>query len=331
MSHETTAFVEGLRAQVIQTLESTLPLERPIALVDVPNHGNVGDSAIFLGELAWMREAGLPPPDYMCDIYSYDEAELRAKVPRGTILIHGGGNLGDLWKYHQALRERILEAFPAHRVIQLPQTIHFESPAALERAAWLFSAHRGLTIMARDRVSFEIARDGLRCRDVRLCPDLAFALGPIDRPTPADDDVVALVRTDKESAARPLPQGLRPVDWLDDRATPRLRLEGFLRRHRVGLGLRTRLRRPLAEQRLRRGCELLSRGRQVVTDRLHAHILCLMMGIPHVVVDNNYGKLRSFFDAWTANAPGVRFCRDWTDVNSALLALRSGGATHARA
>jgi pyruvyl transferase EpsO len=294
--------------------------------VDVPNHGNVGDSAIFLGELAWMRTAGLPTPDYVCDIFSYVESALRAKVPRGTILIHGGGNLGDLWKLHQELRERVVAACPSHRIIQLPQTIHFESPAARERAAALFSSHPDFTIMTRDRVSLGVARDGLRCRKTLLCPDSAFALGPIDRPVAPTDDVVALVRTDKESAKRPLPPGIRPVDWLEDRPTLQLHVERFLRRHQMGLKVRTRLRRPLAEQRLMRGCQLLSRGREVVTDRLHAHILCLLMGIPHVLVDNNYGKLRSFFESWTKDAPGVRFCRDWTEVDTALLAVRAAAS-----
>src|SRR4051812_14074820 len=313
MSHEMAAFVERLKTRVLQTLKSVLPVKPPFALVDVPNHGNVGDSAIFLGELAWMRDAGLPPPDYVCDVYSYDESALRAKVPEGTIFIHGGGNLGDLWKLHQTLREQVVAAFPSHRIIQLPQTIHFESPAALDRVAAIFSAHPDLTIVARDRVSLEIARDGLRCGNTLLCPDSAFALGPIERPLSPTEDVVALVRTDKESTKRPLPAGLRPVDWLDDTLTPRLQLERFLRRHRMGLKVRARLIRPLAEQRLTRGCRLLSRGREVVTDRLHAHILCLLMGIPHVLVDNNYGKLRSFFEAWTRDAPGVRFCQDWSD------------------
>jgi exopolysaccharide biosynthesis predicted pyruvyltransferase EpsI len=322
MSCGMAAFVEGLRAEVLATLSSLLPIEKPFALVDVPNHSNVGDSAIYLGELAWMREAGLPQPDYVCDIYSYDESALRAKVPRGTIFVHGGGNLGDLWKAQQEFRERIVAAFPSHRVIQLPQTIHFESPAALEKAAELFSAHQNLTIIARDRVSLRIAREDLRCRKTLLCPDSAFALGPMDRPSQPTDDVVMLVRSDKESARRPLPAGISPVDWIGDQTTPRLRVERFLRRHRMGLKLRTRLRRPLAQERLMRGCRVLSRGREVATDRLHAHILCLLMGIPHVLVDNNYGKLSSFFDAWTRNAPGVRFCSDWSEVDSALRALR---------
>ena len=50
---------------------------------------------------------------------------------------------------------------------------------------------------------------------------------------------------------------------------------------------------------LSRGLDLLSAGRVVVTDRLHAHILCLLLGIPHVVLDNSYGKVHGFLDTWT--------------------------------
>ncbi len=310
-------FVEGLRSTLIATLETLMPIEPPVALVDVPSHSNVGDSAIYLGELAWIRDAGLPPPDYVCDEYSYREEDLRARVPRGTILIHGGGNLGDLWPRQQALRERILSRFPDHRVVQLPQTIHFESPAELERAAPLFANHRNLTVLVRDKVSLELAVNRLRCHAV-LCPDPAFALGAFPRPRPPVDDVLILARTDKESAESGPPPGTRVVDWLGDPPSSLIRMERWLRKKEKGLMVRNWLRQPLAAQRLKRGCLLLSRGRTIVTDRLHAHILCLLMGIPHVLVDNSYGKVRSFFDAWTRDAPGVRFCGDWTQALETL-------------
>jgi exopolysaccharide biosynthesis predicted pyruvyltransferase EpsI len=35
-----------------------------------------------------------------------------------------------------------------------------------------------------------------------------------------------------------------------------------------------------------------------VTDRLHGHILSDLLGIPHVVLDNEYGKIAAYLDAW---------------------------------
>ena len=56
----------------------------------------------------------------------------------------------------------------------------------------------------------------------------------------------------------------------------------------------------LAAQRVERGCRILARGRVVVADRLHGHILSLLMGLPNVVLDNSYGKTRAVYETWTA-------------------------------
>jgi exopolysaccharide biosynthesis predicted pyruvyltransferase EpsI len=173
--------------------------------------------------------------------------------------------------------------------------------------------------VARDRVSFDIASRGLRCH-VLLAPDSAFALGHIPRPAAPSQDVVWLRRTDKESSL-PVSGGVHSVDWLRDDATILIRLERWLRARETGVRLRNRLRRRLASERLTRGCVTLSQGRVVISDRLHAHILCLMMGIPHVLVDNNYGKIRSFVETWTEGVPGVRFCADWADADRVRQAL----------
>jgi exopolysaccharide biosynthesis predicted pyruvyltransferase EpsI len=61
----------------------------------------------------------------------------------------------------------------------------------------------------------------------------------------------------------------------------------------------------LARQRLAYGCRLLSRGRAVLTDRLHGHLLSLLLDIPHVLLDDRYGKLRSFYGTWTKTSPLV--------------------------
>jgi pyruvyl transferase EpsO len=60
-----------------------------------------------------------------------------------------------------------------------------------------------------------------------------------------------------------------------------------------------------ARARLRAGVRLLSRARVVVTDRLHGHVLCVLLGIPHVALDNSYGKVRSLLDTWTGGLPVV--------------------------
>ena len=44
----------------------------------------------------------------------------------------------------------------------------------------------------------------------------------------------------------------------------------------------------------------------VVTDRLHGHILCSLLDIPHVLLDNADQKLSAYHNTWTR---GIRNCR----------------------
>src|SRR5262249_35179797 len=83
---------------------------------------------------------------------------------------------------------------------------------------------------------------------------------------------------------------------------------------------------PLARERLERGCRILARGRAVITDRLHGHVLCLLLGIPHVLLDNNYRKLGRFVETWTSACPLTRLANSAEEALRLAEALaRSGG------
>jgi pyruvyl transferase EpsO len=238
-----------LRGTLRETLAGLGPLEPPVALIDFPNHGNVGDSAIWRGEAAWLRQT-VGAPVFVCEIANYNPAQLHSALSNtGTILLHGGGNLGDLWATHQVVRERILDEFADRRVIQLPQSILFESGIVLESARRAFARHKRFTLLVREQRSLEFARREFQC-DIRLCPDMAFALSPIPRPTPSTD-LVLLARTDKESRLRPIPAGdLAPIDWLHDAASFARSLERRTRFWAPRWGLRRHLFDRLAAERL---------------------------------------------------------------------------------
>jgi pyruvyl transferase EpsO len=309
--------IARLQRRLDEVIGPLLPPGEPVALVGFPNYANVGDSAIWLGTLALLRALGSGPPRYVCDHATYARERLAARVGHGTILITGGGSLGDLWPQHQRLREEVIGAFPANPIIQLPQAIHFRERGALAQARAVFDGHRRLTLLLRDQQSLTIARNEFRTPSA-LCPDLAFCLGSLPRQVEAKRSVVWLGRADQEAAPSsrlPAGTGIEPVDWLTERS-PML----WLAR---GLGSRRLLRVPglhwlravvpqtyawAARQRLLRGCRLLSSGRVVITDRLHGHILCILLGIPHALLDNNYGKVRSFHETWTRDCELVRWC-----------------------
>ena len=136
-----------------------------------------------------------------------------AAAAGGTILLHGGGNFGDLWPIYQRFREHVIAAFPDHRIVQLPQTVHFRDAACRWSApARCCSATPTSRSACATRGSERIARERLGVRAVLTC-DMAFALGPLRAGSRAARGAAACCApTRSASRRRPAPAGVE-VDW----------------------------------------------------------------------------------------------------------------------
>jgi pyruvyl transferase EpsO len=320
---------EPLADRYVDTLRRVLGGTWDVALVDVPVHTNVGDAAIWLGEVEALKALGVRVR-YVCHLRGYDAAALRRRLGDGVVLLHGGGNLGDLWPAHQALRERVLEDFPDRPVVQLPQTVCFRSEDAVHRARRAFAEHPRLTLLVRDGRSLEAVRRDFDTPAL-LCPDGAFCL-PEPARGPPERETLWLLRTDHEAAERRSLPGVEPVDWLDEPPSRRVRAARVL----DGVGgaggpvgataaaLALRLHLQAARRRYLRGCALLSSARVVVSDRLHAHVLCLSLGVPHVLLDDRFGKIRAFVRTWTEASPLVHVARDVGEAEGIAAAILKG-------
>lgn len=318
--------VTDLGRRIEVTLRGVLGQPEACVLVGFPLHGNVGDHAIWLGERSALRRLGVRVERALPALAPTMEA-IRHTSSDHPLLVHGGGNVGDTWPEAEALWEALVLALADRRIVFLPQTVYFRDRVALTRARRVFGAHPDLTFMVRDERSLAIARERLEVRAV-LCPDMGFAIGAIRAPSASSRQaVVWLARRDREArGSRPSVDGVNPVDWWDPIRLPsRVRLRGSVAIRasrfcahraraapgRVTLGAFD----ATARYRLARGVRLLGAGQVVITDRLHGHILSLLMGIPHIVLDNSYGKNRAFYETWTSVSPLVR----WASSPAAAL------------
>jgi exopolysaccharide biosynthesis predicted pyruvyltransferase EpsI len=311
--------VARLQREINAVLTPLVPGKK-CALIDFPHHPNVGDSAIWMGEQIFLGQLGMRPV-YVCATRNHDWSAMEKAIgPDGTILIHGGGNFGDIWPEHQQLREDALERFPDHAVLQLPQTVHFSDPKEADRTAAKIRKHGKFTLAVRDRKSLAFAQERFQC-NVVLCPDMAFCIGPVEAAAPSDRRILLLLRSDKEkndhSAADAVLRSadVQCTDWLTESYTEtRLRAVGRLFADRLrGNGAVTRrgsYYNALAGERLRRGLRQLASFRYIVSDRLHVHILSTLLGRHHALLDNNYGKLSSFTAAWNTHWDGMQVCHE---------------------
>jgi len=340
--------VEDLSREIDRVMASLIPPGTRVALINFPNHANAGDAALWLGELACLRRLR-SRIIYRASWASYRPDDLaRVLRPDDVILLHGGGNFGDLYLHNQAAtRMRVLETFPHFRTIQLPQSIWFREDVNRDRLRARCEAHRDFTLLVREEQSLSIARRDFQVPTM-LCPDMVFALGPIARPIAPRVDILWLARRDVESTGyQPPPSDdeLEVVDWLQPLIEePSVRLDvrlATLLNQKLHVRAQKENECSAWQRRLLaatftikargwtdRGCRVLARGRVVVTDRLHGHILAVLMGIPHVVIDNSYGKLRTVYDTWTHSSLITRWAGhadEAMDMARALMRERTFG------
>jgi pyruvyl transferase EpsO len=309
------ALIEELRRRLDAELGSAADVSSSFALLDFPTYSNLGDSAIWLGALAFFDRRFASRPAYVSSMYDFSAQELRSAVPTGPIFLTGGGNFGDIWPRFQRFRLSILDTFSDRRIVQLPQSVMFRENELLVATQRTIAKHGNFLMYVRDLPSFEFSRRHFAC-EVRLAPDLAFYLGPFQRSAPPLYDVLFLLRTDKERADTrghtPELAGLRTTqeDWIsEENLNYRIEKVRFALARRsarlFGLPTREQAFRSRAAWQLRRGLNHLCRANIVVTDRLHGHILSLLLDLPNALVDNSYGKVRNFADLWTRHHPGV--------------------------
>ncbi len=336
--------IDDLRSRIDEELSRVLNGTRKVALLNFPNHGNPGDPAIWLGTRMALRRLGVRVV-YQCSWNAFSPAVLRRRLGDGMVLLQGGGNFGDLYPGQQQLRERILAECRDMPLVQLPQSIHFRDRTALERMRYLIARHGNVTLMVRERGSEAIAREHFSA-DIRLAPDMAFGLGALPRTNLPEVDVLWLCRPpgDEEYVdygGPPPGVSSRTVEWMHPLDhEPRWRWEQsfafhanltmarWIHRHPA---LLTALWRPyattfgpLSRGWTCRGLHVLSSGRFVVTNKLHGHILATLAGIPHVAMDNSYGKVRNVYETWTRPSRVAHWADDGETARALAIDLLAG-------
>jgi exopolysaccharide biosynthesis predicted pyruvyltransferase EpsI len=298
---------EALRIETIATLRPVLHSVREVILVGSTLHANAGDSLIWLGQMSLLAELGITVREVVHPA-SYDRRPFDRSPPDAVVLLSGGGNFGDLWPFVQRQREWIVREITNRRIVQLPQALHFADEASLRSMQDALSRHPDVVLTWRDRDSHTAAEAAFPTTPSILVPDVAFARRPPRTASRPDTKILCIARQDQEGGelrVATLPEGRR-ADWHLYGVVPTIAREAIWlaaraeRRIPVRYGARIRLAlyNRSALLTVAAAARLVGEGRVVVSDRLHAHVLCTMLAVPHVMLDSGYGKIRSFLETW---------------------------------
>lgn len=308
----------------LQQIMQVLPAGEPIVYLDIPIHDNAGDLLIHKGAETFFRYNNVNVLHQLsvhdlCRRKDRNDHSLVWKRTIGfldqvilekepVIVLHGGGNVGDLYPEFQKFRERIIKRYPNTKIVILPQSVHFVDTEARQEAVDTFGGHDDLTLIVRDEASLEFVDE---CGLARVVlPDMAHALwGQLPQlrsKRSAQPNTLRQRRRDLESRHV---QPEAAFDWVDLKY-PRERLLFQAVRKLQGVDMpfwREEPRQTLwwayRDSLIRRAVRTFDRYERIDTDRLHGVILGALMAREVRYGEGSYGKLGRYVSKWLQGSP----------------------------
>ncbi len=230
--------------------------------------------------------------------------------------MHGGGNFGDVWRHMTEKTYDVLEKFPNNKVVWLPESIYYSNLTLAKLDNEAFSKHKDFTVLARDDASLQIVREHLPDVKSILCLDSAFAIEETISVHDPVVDVILLMRSDLEAVITKR----QTQDLITSLEKQNITVElwdwpvkEYFRNPHTNqsyelLAPNYGVTEPLDKHDLLRlkwglSVQLFSRGKLVITDRLHASILATLMHKPVIYLDNMYGKIHNVRSTLSAMIP----------------------------
>ena len=290
--------------------------------LDLPFHDNSGDVLIWQGTIDFLRNI----PHQSLGGFSAETFDFPEIPKEVVILLHGGGNFGDLYSYFHNFKLDVVMAYPNNKIIFLPQTIYYKDSKKFEKDMLIINSHKNIVFCARDKLSFKLMNDKKSSQvELLLLPDMAFCMAQDwFVPSLIKNKKLYMKRIDGElgSISSEIEDSHfdRVADW-PTYSNPETFVMKKLRFYLKWLG-RIQYRAPLfatpmkkitnnygnnifREHIIRQAIEFINEYDEVTTTRLHGCILSVLLGKQVSLIDNSYGKNSNFYEAWLSEYDNI--------------------------
>ncbi|MGC9337920.1 MAG: polysaccharide pyruvyl transferase family protein [Candidatus Cloacimonadia bacterium] len=245
-----------------------------------PSLRNIGDHAQAVAIRHWFSDNF---EDYL--VLEFDKNETYRHIrsikkivgEKDLIFLHSGGNLGDRGLWSENARRLIIKKLIDNKVISLPQTIFFSSTKKgmkeLKVTRNIYNRHPYLTIIARDKYSFELAKQYFPKCVTLICPDFVLYLDKYKEEIKRKD-VLLCLRDDSESI---LDENSKNI------------IKKYIREineyyHEFDTTLTRSIPRKKRENELELALSIFRKHKLVITDRLHGVIFSVITRTPCIAM-----------------------------------------------
>lgn len=271
-----------------------------------PTYGNMGDQAIVYSTNLFFKEFY---NEYeVIEIYGedvYKTAKSLKKILKRDdfIVLAGGGNMNNIWIDEEMRRRFIIKTFHKNRIISMPQTISFTDDVngkkELIKSERVYNGHKNLTVIAREKKSYDIMKDILKKSRILLNPDMVFFLNNMYKHNEYKrENIMVCFRKDAESVLGENRKLL--IDRINEDYDNVVFSDTVINK---------KIYKETREIELKNTLKKFLKSKIVITDRLHGMIFSVITNTPCIVIKSCDHKISGTLE-WIKGLNYIEFIED---------------------
>ena len=287
--------------------------KKNIYLIGTEDCGNLGDHMIAVAELKFIKDNFEGRNIIECPLKQYRNNlnDMKYRIKSSDIIfLTGGGNMGDLYPFSEAVRESVIKLFGKNRIIIFPQTVFFEDKKNIQHSQDIYQKAERLVIATRERYSYDLCKEVYKGINIIEVPDIVLYLemnSDLDRTT-----LRMCLRNDMEKTMsdKEYELLLRHVNSLGEE------VEKFDMQLDYDISIAER------DKYLKEIIKKYQTAKLIITDRLHGMILSAISGTPCVAIGSKSYKMKGTYE-WLKDLPYIKYIEDVDDVPAAIKRVMS--------
>lgn len=277
--------------------------KKKIYILNTPLHTNIGDSAIAYVHNLFL-EKNIGNKYKIVEVSSWELKRFRRALSyiirkKDIVTQLGGGNMGVEWFGEELERRRIIEMFPNNKMIIFPQTIYYgdsdKGKEEFEKSKQIYNSHKDLTVIAREKVSYEIMKNAYDKCKVILTPDIVLSMDGLENKYKREN-ITFCFRKDPEKVLKNSEQEVIIEEC--EKITDKLVFTDMISEKEVTKENRVDI--------IMDKFKDFQKSKLVITDRLHGMVFCAISGTPCIAFGNYNQKVKGTYE-WIKDLDYIKY------------------------
>ena len=262
---------------------------KKIFYLGIPVHNNLGDLAQWVCIRKWISKhyPGLPVIEIETNAivnthFTIIKELVNAYNDNDIIIFQSGYTTTDLGGYADEMHRAVMKKIPYARMLMMPQTIFFKEKRNKNITSKIYNSTKNLLFLARDEVSYSMAKDMFPDIPVKLYPDIVTTMIGEKKYQFSRNNILMCCRNDSEKfysdrELEQLSEKLKTISAVDRTDTTK---------NEFGKKIANN-----AEEYITTEVEKYAHYKVIITDRYHGTILSLAAGTPVIIIKTNDHKV----------------------------------------